>query len=69
MFNAMSDENTRYRRSQQRKRNIYAKVLRQERKFLPKVINPKKQEYKRIRLNPNDYEREEDEQETIGENP
>lgn len=57
----MSSEEIKLRRSKSRKRNLIAKQLRDtgERKgaYALKVIDPRKQEYKRVKkVNINDYE-------------
>lgn len=58
----MSDEETKYRRQERiKKRNLVAKELRENKGFREKVINPKKEEYKRIKLNPRNLEEEENE--------
>jgi len=50
----MSDLDTKVQRSQSRKRNFYAKLVRDHGEykgaFSLKVINPKKQEYKREKI-------------------
>lgn len=58
----MSDEETRSRRSQQRKKNIYAKILRDQGDFKGafslKILD--KPHYKREKLNPREISEEED---------
>lgn len=61
----MGDPETKYKRSQQRKRNIYAKVL-EDAMFRQRKVDPRKQEYKRVHLHPKDI-KEEDDSETIRE--
>jgi hypothetical protein len=59
----MSDEETRSRRSQQRKKNIYAKILRDQNDFKGafslKIID--KPHYKREKLNPRNIPESEEE--------
>lgn len=56
----MSDEETRNRRQQRRKRNIYAKVLRTP-QFLPKIKDHER--YKRKRLSVREIEIDESDKE------
>ena len=55
----MASNEDREKHFNRRKRNIYAKVLKTENKFKPKVIDSRKEEYKRIKLNPKDINIEE----------
>lgn len=55
----MASNEEREKHSNRRKRNIYAKVLKTENKFKPKVIDSRKEEYKRIKLNLKDINIEE----------
>lgn len=62
----MSDEYTRFKRSQKiKKRNLVHKEMREKTgAFAIRTINPRKTEYKRVKLNPRNI----DEQETSEEN-
>lgn len=53
---SMSSNEEREKHSQRRKRNFIAKMLREKKMFSPKVINSKKTEYKRERINPRNME-------------
>lgn len=60
----MSDPDTKFKHSSHRKRNIVAKMLRDggdhKGAFSLKVINPKKQEYKRVKMRITEIENEEE---------
>jgi hypothetical protein len=61
----MGDPETKQRRSQQRKRDQVAKWMHEN--THPKVFDPRKEVYKRVKLDPRDYEGIEDERKDIGE--
>lgn len=52
----MSNEDIRYKRSQKMKKNYLAKALRQQKQFQPKVIDGRKEEYRRIKINPREVD-------------
>lgn len=62
----MGDEEIRAKRSKQRRRNIHAKIMHET--LRPKIFDPRKQEYKRLKSrdlmkevgNENEYETRED---------
>ena len=56
----MSDFETKEKRSKTRKRNFYAKSLRDNDEYEQKVINPKKGVYRRERINVYNYDQIED---------
>lgn len=62
----MGDPETKHKRSQQRKRNIYAKVL-EDAMFRQRKVDPRKQEYKRVHLKPQDIQENDNDEETIRE--
>ena len=57
----MSSNEEREKHSQRRKRNFIAKMMHEKKIFSPKVINPKKTEYKRVKIDPRNIESEDNE--------
>lgn len=60
----MGEDDIKAKRSQRRRRNFMTKVMNEIHK--PKVFDPRKQEYKRVKLNPRDIESNSDEYKTTG---
>lgn len=61
----MGDEETRAKRGQQRRRDFHAKFMHEH--LRPKVYDPRKQEYKRVKMNPLNIQEENENERTIGE--
>lgn len=61
----MGDPETKNKRSQSRRRDFMAKHMNELHR--PKIIDPRKEQYKRVHLRPQDIGNE-DEQQTTGEN-